>query len=112
MYTIIKERGEGKTTELINIAYANKWPIVCATITNANYVREQSEKMNKPIETICFNDFLVKRHQYHWKNVLMDEIIACIAVHFPEIKIATMSDYPLPTYEELLKDYFSHLSCC
>lgn len=111
MYTIVKKRSEGKTTDLINIAHANNYPIVCATEASARAVKARSEAMHKPIETMSFHTFLENRNKAHWENVLMDEIIACLGVQFPEIVIGTMSESPLPTYEQLLQDYFRRMRC-
>lgn len=64
MKIIIKPRGKGKTTDLINLCANNNYSlIVVGTQENARMVFEAAKKMKKPIPMpITYRDFLENRY--------------------------------------------------
>lgn len=109
MFTIVKNRGEGKTTELINLASQLGCPIVCGNSLMAKYTKQKSELLEKPIETLSFEQFINQRnHGKHYDKVLMDEILCCLSNVYPEILVGTMSEQPMPSYEMLFEFWVNH----
>jgi hypothetical protein len=87
MKKIIKERGQGKTTELIKISAETQYPIIALTMMDIVYIKEQSNKMGYKIpDPILLSDWRIKYHGSDIKAVLVDE---------GEMMLETLLGYPI-----------------
>ena len=69
------KRRSGKTTMLINTAYATGYPIITGTTQMRNAVKAQATKMGfNNIDVYCINEWLeITRHTTTVEKVLIDE---------------------------------------
>lgn len=77
MKLIIKDRGMGKTTQLIHASEITGYPIVASTEAIVNNIKKQAERIGCKIpEPMSANELLhnksVGRHEY--ENILVDEV--------------------------------------
>lgn len=77
MKLIIKDRGMGKTTQLIHTSEITGYPIVASTEAIVNDIKKQAERIGCKIpEPMSANELLhnkaVGRHEY--ENILVDEV--------------------------------------
>lgn len=73
MKLIIKDRGMGKTTQLIHISEATGYPIVVAYKTMIDNVKSVATKLGCKIpEPVLVSDIVTGKMQYD--NILVDEI--------------------------------------
>ena len=74
MKMIIKERGWGKTTELIYTSEVTGFRILTPTRSMAQYIMEKADKLHCIIPTpMQYNDY-IKTKEHHDKGLLLDEI--------------------------------------
>lgn len=73
MKLIIKDRGMGKTTQLIHISEATGYPIVVAYKTMIDNVKSMATKLGCKIpEPVLISDIVTGKMQYD--NILVDEV--------------------------------------
>ena len=80
MYLINKERGKGKSYELIRDSYKTGVPIITATANSANYIYRQAKEMGLDIPIPMWVNQLVALRGSTEKPtvVLVDELTACL----------------------------------
>lgn len=71
MKIINMARQNGKTTMLINAAYANDVPIIVSSESRKSFVKKQAESMELKVEVYSLNDFL-QRH-IHVSELYIDD---------------------------------------
>lgn len=64
-------RQNGKTTMLINAAYANDAPIIVSSESRKSFVKKQAESMGLKVEVYSLNDF-IQRH-IHVSELYIDD---------------------------------------
>lgn len=73
MKLIIKDRGMGKTTELIHISEATGYPIVSAHKTTIDNIKSMAKKLGCNIpEPVLVSDIAIGKIRYD--NILVDEV--------------------------------------
>lgn len=73
MKLIIKDRGMGKTTQLIHISEATGYPIVVAYKTMIDNIKSTATKLGCKIpEPVLISDMATGKTQYD--NILVDEV--------------------------------------
>lgn len=73
MKLIIKDRGMGKTTQLIHISEANGYPIVVSYKTMIDNIKSTATKLGCKIpEPVLISDIVTGKMQYD--NILVDEV--------------------------------------
>ena len=73
MKLIIKDRGMGKTTQLIHISEATGYPIVVAYKTMIDNIKSMATKLGCKIpEPVLISDIVTGKMQYD--NILVDEV--------------------------------------
>lgn len=76
MKLISKDRGKGKTTELIYISEYTGYPIVTHSQTKVRIIKEMAEKLECNIPTpICIQQLINNKVYKLYENVLIDETI-------------------------------------
>ena len=80
MYIINKERGNGKTYELIKDSYKMQIPILCFSKQNAKFIKDKANRELglEILEPICIDD-LESLHGLDIKEVLIDELDYCLS---------------------------------
>ena len=90
---VISVRRGGKTRYLIEKCHADKYSlIVCPTRAMCYQVRDQAERMGKPIPMpITFDDFINARvHSRYIERFYFDELQASLQLHARGIPIETV----------------------
>ena len=73
MKLIIKDRGMGKTTQLIHISEATGYPIVAAYKTTIGHIKSMAKKLGCNItEPVLISDVATGKTRYD--NILVDEV--------------------------------------
>lgn len=89
MKAIIKNRGEGKTLELIKIAVQHGLYIIVRNVEIAHYVKDLAEKNDfKILSPITYSEF--DRRAYFAKNIkgfLFDDLDDYIQMKSPNVRI-------------------------
>ena len=110
MNLIIKERGSGKTTELIHTSEATQFPIVVFNKKQIDLIKEKAKNMRCVIpDPMCFNDFRgdMVRGRILPTHILVDEVGLIIedalnAYFGTNVVAATMSNLSDEKYNGLL----------
>lgn len=109
MKLIIKDRGTGKTTQLIYTSATTGWPIVVYSEAMVKQIKSQAKELNCNIpEPMTVHDLLDRKHVY--ENIIIDEV--CISGIIQNAlnkyfgcNVMACTCSPDYTYEESMKMY-------
>lgn len=74
MKIINKDRGSGKTTELIHASEVTGFRIITSSMFQAEYVKKLAEKYGNNIpEPMSFGEYKANKKHFHDDGILIDE---------------------------------------
>lgn len=105
MKVIIRPRGYGKTTLLVQTAAKNNFPILCARQCNKRIYEVRAKELGLPVPQIfTVNDMLQGRTRGTcYKNMLVDEADDVLAQFMKETSYCTPLIATMTIEEEKLK---------
>lgn len=86
MKRIIESRGLGKTTKLIELAYAENAILVVCNEQNKKYVNQLAKAIEKPVTIMTITDIIMNRNNYAIHNdtrIIIDELELCMNTIIP-----------------------------
>lgn len=112
MNLIIKDRQKGKTTQLIHISEATKYPIVVPFEAQKKHIIELANQMHCSIETLLTIREIKERGISVKTPILLDDVEHILADAFQqylgaEVFCAMMTNTSTDYYNTL-KDYYKH----